>query len=158
LPPQSLELEITENVLLSDDDAWVNRIRAVREVGVGLAFDDYGTGYASLSLLKRFPLTRLKIDRSFVRDLATDADDAAIVSAVVSLGRSFGLEVIAEGVETREQVQLLTECGCEEAQGYLYGKPIVAQEFDRLLPIAATSAMKGNSLRTTRTRGVPVHR
>jgi diguanylate cyclase (GGDEF)-like protein/PAS domain S-box-containing protein len=145
LPPRSLELEITENVLLSDDDAWVNRIRAVREVGVGLAFDDYGTGYASLSLLKKFPLTRLKIDRSFVRDLATDADDAAIVSAVVSLGRGFGLEVIAEGVETREQVQLLMECGCEEAQGYLYGKPIVAQEFDRLLPSAPPFDVKGNS-------------
>jgi diguanylate cyclase (GGDEF)-like protein/PAS domain S-box-containing protein len=133
LPALSLELEITENVLLSDDDAWVSPIRALRDIGVGLAFDDYGTGYASLSLLKKFPVTRLKIDRSFVRDLASDADDAAIVSAVVSLGRNFGLEIIAEGVETQEQAQLLIECGCEEAQGYLYGKPIGARQFEEAL-------------------------
>jgi diguanylate cyclase (GGDEF)-like protein/PAS domain S-box-containing protein len=145
LPPESLELEITENVLLSDDDAWVTRIRAISEVGIRLAFDDYGTGYASLSLLKKFPLTRLKIDRSFVRDLATDADDAAIVSAVVSLGRGFGLGVIAEGVETQQQAQLLMECGCEEAQGYLYGKPIAAKEFGERLTITATAAKKTKS-------------
>ncbi len=148
LAPQFLELEITENVLLEDDDTWVSRIRAIRDLGVGLAFDDYGTGYASLSLLKRFPLTRLKIDRSFVRDLVTDPDDAAIVEAIVALGRQFNFAIIAEGVETGEQEQLLVKYGCEEAQGYLYGKPMCAAHLTAcLLADASSSAPFKNSRR-----------
>jgi diguanylate cyclase (GGDEF)-like protein/PAS domain S-box-containing protein len=146
LTPQSLELEITEDILLSDDDAWVRRMQALRKLGIGLAFDDYGTGYASLSLLKRFPLTRLKIDRSFIQNLATDVDDASIVSAVLSLGRDFKLEVIAEGVETPEQVRLLLQCGCEHAQGYLFGKPMAAAEFEQLLVTAGDGTLTTKSL------------
>ncbi|HUQ34890.1 MAG TPA: EAL domain-containing protein [Aestuariivirga sp.] len=138
LPAQFLELEITEDILLKDDDdSWVSNINALRAKGVGFAFDDYGTGYASLSLLKRFPITRLKIDRSFVRDLTSDSDDAAIVDAVITLARKFKLSVIAEGVETIEQEKHLIRSGCEVAQGYLYGKPMSAIDFNRLLESAS---------------------
>lgn len=133
LPSDRLELEITENIVLGHDDSAVAPLRELRARGVGLAFDDYGTGYASLSLLKRYPLTRLKIDREFVRDLATDPDDAAIVKAVLALGRSLNLDVIAEGIETPDQAAFLGAHGCAEAQGYYYGKPMAGSEFARLL-------------------------
>lgn len=132
LPAHALELEITENIILNNDEAMVSPLRCLRELGVGVAFDDYGTGYASLSLLKRYPLSRLKIDRSFVRDLSANIEDRAVVSAVLYLGKSFNLKVIAEGVENAEQLELLRQAGCEEAQGYLMGKPMPADEFERL--------------------------
>lgn len=129
LPPQALELEIVENVLLQNDPVTLDHLSRLREWGVGLAFDDYGTGYASLSLLKRYPVTRLKIDQSFVRNLTTNREDAAIVRAVIYLGRNFGLDVIAEGVETEAQLAFLAENGCPEAQGYLFGRPVRASAF-----------------------------
>jgi EAL domain-containing protein (putative c-di-GMP-specific phosphodiesterase class I) len=101
--------------------------------GVGIAFDDYGTGYASLSLLKRFPISRLKIDKSFVRNLCTDSEDAAVVKAIVDLAGSFGLEAIAEGVESEEQKTRLRELGCESGQGFLFGRPISAKRMMELL-------------------------
>ncbi len=131
LPASALELEITENIILSNDEAIVSPLRNLRAMGVGVAFDDYGTGYASLSLLKRYPLSRLKIDRSFVRDLGANAEDLAVVKAVLYLGKSFNLEVIAEGVENAEQLEILHRAGCEEAQGYLMGKPMPADEFEQ---------------------------
>jgi diguanylate cyclase (GGDEF)-like protein/PAS domain S-box-containing protein len=129
LPGEALELEITENIILRHDEAMVRPLHNLHHFGVGIAFDDYGTGYASLSLLKRFPLSRLKIDRSFVRDACTDPEDAAIVKAILYLGQSFGLGVVAEGVETPEQQAFLSANGCREAQGYLYGKPMPAEAF-----------------------------
>ena len=129
LPPNSLELEITETIILRHDPDVIGALEALRVMGVGIAFDDYGTGYASLSLLKRFPLTRLKIDRGFVTGLCQDRRDAAIVRAVIELSRSFGLAVIAEGVETEEQRGRLLLKGCDEAQGYLFGKPMAAEAF-----------------------------
>lgn len=131
LPGDALELEITENIIVGQDEAMIAPLKRLRALGVGIAFDDYGTGFASLSLLKRFPVTRLKIDRSFVRDACTDAEDAAVVRAIIYLGQSFGLEVIAEGVETLEQKYFLRRQRCAEAQGYLLGKPMPASDFTR---------------------------
>ena len=133
LPASLLELEITEKILLNSDSATDQLLGQIREMGVSLAFDDFGTGYASLTHLKRTPLSRLKIDRSFVRDLATDPDSAAIVSAIAALGKRLGLSIIAEGVEEASILKLLGEMGCDEAQGYLFGKPMPAAEFSRLL-------------------------
>jgi len=124
-----LELEITENTLLHEDERLVASLRRLRDLGVGLAFDDYGTGYASLSLLKRLPITRLKIDRSFISNVASDPEDAAVVRAILYLGRSFHLAVLAEGVETPAQEAFLCAHGCAGAQGYLYGRAVPAAEF-----------------------------
>lgn len=129
LPASALELEITENIILHHDEAVVASLRELRALGVGIAFDDYGTGYASLSHLKRIPLTRLKIDRSFVRDICVDKEDAAVVQAILYLGKSYGLDIIAEGIETEAQEGVLRRFGCGEGQGYLYGRPAPAEQF-----------------------------
>lgn len=129
LPAEAVELEITENILLRHDAATLSLLQALRQSGVGLAFDDYGTGYASLSFLKRFPMTRLKIDRSFIRDVHTDPGSEAVVRAILYLGRSFGMAVIAEGVETTAQLAFLKNHHCPEVQGYLLGRPLPAAAF-----------------------------
>lgn len=128
-----LELENTENIMLDDDGKSKDQLEALHAMGVGLAFDDYGTGYASLAFLKQFPITRLKIDRGFISNVRARGADAAIVQAVLLLARRFGLAVIAEGVETEEQEQLLKKWRCLQAQGYLYSKPVNASDFARLL-------------------------
>jgi len=133
LPAEALELEITENIMLRRDETIIVPLREMCAWGTGIAFDDYGTGYASLSFLKRYPVTRLKIDRTFVRELCTDNEDAAIVQAIMYLGRRFGLGVIAEGIESEAQEQALRMHGCTEAQGYLYGRPAPADALTRLL-------------------------
>ena len=129
-PAAQLELEITENIMLNDGGASKGQLQALRDMGVGLAFDDYGTGYASLAFLKQYPLTRLKIDRGFVSNLQAKGKDAAIVLAVIMLAKRFGLTVIAEGVETTEQEELLKKWRCPQAQGYLYSMPIPADAFE----------------------------
>ncbi|MDB5542329.1 MAG: hypothetical protein JWQ89_4056 [Devosia sp.] len=123
LPAHLIEVEITENTILRNDATILQTLHRLRMLGVGIAFDDYGTGYASLSMLKQYPLTRLKIDRSFVQSLVEDTRDRAVVEAIVALGDKFGLGVIAEGIETEEQRALLLEMQCREGQGYLFGKP-----------------------------------
>lgn len=133
LRPDLLELEITETTVLQVDDHVIGPLSRLRERGVGIAFDDYGTGYASLSLLKRYPLTRLKIDREFVRDLEANPDDAAIVRAVLAMGASLNFEVIAEGIETDIQALFLRLLGCGEAQGYLFGRPMPAASLEEVL-------------------------
>lgn len=129
LPPQALELEITENIALDNEEVVLPSLRELREIGVGIAFDDFGTGYASLSLLKHYPLTHLKIDQSFVQQIVESRQDEAVVRAILDIARNFDLEVIAEGVETQAQRDILRRCGCVEAQGYLFGRPESAVSF-----------------------------
>lgn len=121
--PELLEVEITESLLAQDLEKTLEVLRRIKALGVHIAVDDFGTGYSSLAYLKRFPIDKLKIDQSFVRDLETDLDDRAIAAGVVNLGHSLGLTVIAEGIETEEQRQLLHGLGCDEAQGYLFSRP-----------------------------------
>ena len=133
LDPTLLELEITEGVLMQNVDTTVATLRAIKDLGVRLAIDDFGTGYSSLSYLRRFPIDVLKIDQSFVRDLSTDSNDAALVGAIISLGRSLNLNIIAEGVETLAQLAFLKAQQCEEVQGYLFSKAVDPQTFALLL-------------------------
>ena len=130
LPPELLELELTESILLRDADEALLRLEALDALGVCMSIDDFGTGYSSLGYLKRFPIQRLKIDRSFVRGLPGDESDAGIVNAVVQMGRALHLSVIAEGVETVEQRDFLKRCGCHEFQGYLYAPALDAHAFE----------------------------
>jgi diguanylate cyclase (GGDEF)-like protein/PAS domain S-box-containing protein len=133
LPARSLELEITENIVLGQEEAILVQLRELHTSGVGIAFDDYGTGYGSLGFLKRFPVTRLKIDQSFVRAACRDTEDAAIVQAIVHLGRCFELGIIAEGVETEQQHEAIKIFGCAEGQGFFYAEPVTAEALGRCL-------------------------
>lgn len=127
--PSFLELELTETFLMQESKATDAVLQALKRLGVKLALDDFGTGYSSLSHMRRFPVDTLKVDRSFVRDLITDAADAGVVSAVIQMGKSLHMRVVAEGVETKEQVLFLRERACEEAQGYYFSRPMNAADF-----------------------------
>ncbi|HXG57881.1 MAG TPA: EAL domain-containing protein [Thermoanaerobaculia bacterium] len=129
----SLELEITETTAMSNGEVTVEVLRALRDIGVGISIDDFGTGYSSLTYLKQFPINAVKIDRAFVRDLATDEGDAAIVAAVIAIARSLHLRVIAEGVETEEQLEFLQRRSCDEAQGFLFSRPVDAAALTQAL-------------------------
>jgi EAL domain-containing protein (putative c-di-GMP-specific phosphodiesterase class I) len=129
LSARCLELELTESSILQDAAATISTMDQLKEVGVLLALDDFGTGYSSLSQLKRLPLDNLKLDQSFVRGLPGDVDDLAICTAVIAMGHALGLKVIAEGVETTEQLAVLRELGCDVVQGFLFAHPMPADEF-----------------------------
>jgi len=131
--PHSLEIEITESVLIGQPDEVARIVDAFKEEGIELAIDDFGTGYSSLAYLKRFQVDWLKIDGSFVRDVTTDANDVAIIRAIIDMGHALGLSIIAECVETEEQSEFLKSVGCDWAQGYLFGKPLSANDFTNLL-------------------------
>jgi diguanylate cyclase (GGDEF)-like protein/PAS domain S-box-containing protein len=134
LPPDVLELEITENIALGREDGALAPLKTLRSMGIGIAFDDFGTGYASLSYLTRYPLTRLKIDRSFVQMINNhSSEDTAIVRSIIVMGRNLGLEVVAEGVETTAQADFLRSEGCHELQGFLFSKPLPKEAFERFL-------------------------
>ena len=133
LPPRSLELEVTETGLMEDISTAAQHLLSLRRSGALIAIDDFGTGYSSLSYLKSLPLDKIKIDKSFVQDLIDDDDDATIVRAIIQLGRSLGMQVIAEGVETVEQEMYVINEGCHEGQGYLYSKPLPARELSIFL-------------------------
>jgi len=127
--PRRLKLELTESLLVDNVDDVIAKMTALRARGVGFSLDDFGTGYSSLSYLKRLPLDQLKIDQSFVRDVLSDPNDAAIARTIVALGHSLGLAVIAEGVETAEQRDFLLGSGCRAYQGYFFSRPLAADAF-----------------------------
>lgn len=130
LPPEYLELELTESVAMDNPLAAIGVMNNLHGRGIRMSIDDFGTGYSSLSYLKRFKIYKLKIDQSFVRDITVDADDKAIVSAIISLAKSLGMKTIAEGVETEGQLAYLREKCCDEVQGYFYSKPLPADQFE----------------------------
>lgn len=133
LPPASLELELTESLFMHDVALAVSQLHDMKALGVQLSIDDFGTGYSSFAYLRTFPIDVLKIDRSFVGDVARDADDAAIVVSIIALAHNLKLRVVAEGVETAEQLDYLRRHGCDEAQGYYFSHPLPAHEVEQLL-------------------------
>lgn len=133
LDPRYLDLELTEGTVMQNAEDTIATLHSLKEMGIRLSIDDFGTGYSSLSYLKRFPLHTLKVDRSFVKDLTKDADDEAITHAIIAMASSLGLKVIAEGVETEDQLRFLASRGCDEMQGYLFSPPLSASKITELL-------------------------
>lgn len=131
ISPSLLELEVTEDILLEDDEAVRKIFKRIQNLGVHIAFDDFGTGYASLTYLKKFPLNRLKIDQSFVRELQRGSEDEAIIEATINLSKRLGMSVIAEGIENPDTIDILRGMGCEEGQGYYFSRPMPAAEFEQ---------------------------
>jgi EAL domain-containing protein (putative c-di-GMP-specific phosphodiesterase class I) len=131
--PALLEFELTESMLMANPEAAVEILSRIKALGMRLSVDDFGTGYSSLAYLKRFPLDALKIDRTFVRDLPDDPDDAAITKAVIRLAHSLSLKVVAEGVENVDQLRELEQYGCDQIQGYYVSRPVPAQACEALL-------------------------
>ncbi len=129
LDPKLLTLEITESLLLSNNDKTMNTLNNLREMGIEIAIDDFGTGYSSLSYLKRFPVTTLKIDRHFINDLPEDREDADLVEAILSMSQSLKLKLVAEGVETSRQYQFLKDRNCAMIQGYFLSRPLPLESF-----------------------------
>jgi EAL domain-containing protein (putative c-di-GMP-specific phosphodiesterase class I) len=133
LQPYNLELEVTESVAIQSEVTVIHDLNRLKEMGVRLSVDDFGTGYSSLSYLKLLPVNTIKIDKSFIRDIQIDVNDAAIVTAIIKMSQSLGLTVIAEGVETQAQLEFLKSHDCDEMQGYLFSRPLPADEFATLL-------------------------
>jgi EAL domain-containing protein (putative c-di-GMP-specific phosphodiesterase class I) len=140
LEPRCLELELTESVLMARAESTAAILQTLRERGIQVAIDDFGTGYSSLSYLRKFPVDALKIDQSFVRQISTAGDDTALVAAVIGMARSLKLRVVAEGVETPEELAFLRAHRCDEAQGYYFSPPLLPQQFARLLETGITKA------------------
>lgn len=133
LEPQYLDLELTESSIMQSADSAMRTLGELREMGIEISIDDFGTGYSSLAYLKQLPIDTLKIDQSFVREMITESDSSAIVQTIIALALNLNQKVVAEGVETEEQLKLLYQLGCEQAQGFLFSKPIPAEEFEKLL-------------------------
>jgi len=133
IKPGMLEMELTETCLMDNPEAGIQLVRDMKDMGLSLAMDDFGTGYSSLSYLKRFTMDTLKIDQSFVRGLPDDKQDTAIASTIISMARNLDLKVLAEGVETKEQLAFMVEHGCDEVQGYYFSKPFTAEKVQPLL-------------------------
>jgi EAL domain-containing protein (putative c-di-GMP-specific phosphodiesterase class I) len=133
MAPEYLELELTESIVMNDSEFAIANIQALKNLKLKLSIDDFGTGYSSLSYLKRFAIDKLKIDQSFIADIGHDKGDEAIIKAIISLAKALGQQVIAEGVETQEQMDFLRENHCHEIQGYLYSKPLSAKDMTAFL-------------------------
>ena len=133
LAAQYLELELTESLLLANADVTLSVLRELKVMGVTLAIDDFGTGYSNFTSLRQFGVSKLKIDRSFIKDVATNPNDSAITAAIISMGKSLKLKVIAEGVETEEQMAFLRAHHCDEIQGYYFSKPLVVDQVPDML-------------------------
>jgi len=133
MPPTLLQLEVTESMVMQNVSRAVKILDAIQSRGIRLAIDDFGTGYSSMSLMKQFPIDTIKIDRSFVRDLPDDPEDQAIAHAIIRMGKALGMTVVAEGVETEEQLAFLRHHGCDQMQGYLFSKPLPAEKMVELL-------------------------
>jgi len=133
LPAQCLELEITESITMHDVNQAIATMHDLKQLGIHISIDDFGTGYSSLNYLRMFPIQTLKIDKSFVHDISDDPDEAAIASSIIAMAHSLKLNVIAEGVETEEQLDFLRERNCDEMQGYLFSGPVQASDFEKLL-------------------------
>jgi len=132
-PAENLELEITESMVMRNAEDAIKVLQALRDTGVRIAIDDFGTGYSSLAYLKRFPIDCVKIDRSFIRDLPEDRDDASITRSIIAMAHNMELEVVAEGVETVPQLDFLHAHGCDEIQGFLFSKPLAIGAFEQFL-------------------------
>jgi EAL domain-containing protein (putative c-di-GMP-specific phosphodiesterase class I) len=141
LDPRSLELELTEGILMKRAESAASVLQSLRVHGVRIAVDDFGTGYSSLSYLRKFPIDAIKIDQSFVRQITMTPDDTTIVSAIISMGQSMKLRVIAEGVETQKELEFLQAQQCDEAQGYYFSRPVPAQQFAKLLETGIPEAV-----------------
>jgi EAL domain-containing protein (putative c-di-GMP-specific phosphodiesterase class I) len=133
LPPRFLELELTESLLLPDNDAAIDLLRTLRRLGIRLSLDDFGTGYTSLGYLKRLPFDNLKVAQSFVKNISVNPNDAAIVRAILSLSKTLGFEVTAEGVETRQHVDFFQTYGCDLAQGHFFSPALPVAAFEEFL-------------------------
>jgi len=133
IPPEAIEIEITEHLLMKDAESVIAKVRQLRHAGLQVAIDDFGTRYSSLNYLRRFAVSRIKIDQSFVRDLTASHDSTAIIQAILGIAKSFNLRILAEGVETELQRQTLDRLGCDEMQGYLFSRPLSATALDAFL-------------------------
>jgi EAL domain-containing protein (putative c-di-GMP-specific phosphodiesterase class I) len=155
LDPKWLELELTESLMLDDSETTIKIMRTLRRLGVSLSLDDFGTGWSSLSYLRRFPINRIKIDRSFLRDIASEPTAEAVVRSIINLGRDLGLACVAEGVETAEQLNYFRKQNCEEVQGFLYS-PAIPEADCRVLLRAGTLSVPGtHSIPFAKTRKAP---
>jgi len=133
MAPNLLELEITESMVMHNPEHIISILAKIKSMGVRLAIDDFGTGYSSLAQIKHFPIDTLKVDRSFIRNIPQDAEDKAITEAIIAMGKTLSLTVVAEGVETEEQMNFLKEHSCDEMQGFYFSKPVVPEQFADLL-------------------------
>jgi predicted signal transduction protein with EAL and GGDEF domain len=140
MDPCNLELELTETVLMEDAESAMQTLRALKDIGVQLAVDDFGVGYSSFSYLRKFPLDALKVDRSFINDISSNPDNAMILSALINIGKSLKHRVVAEGVETEEQLHFLQQEGCSEGQGYFFCRPVIAEKFAEFLERGVTES------------------
>ncbi|MEH6814294.1 MAG: EAL domain-containing protein, partial [Motiliproteus sp.] len=143
LPPEKLTIEITESLLIEDDERVLQQLQEIRSMGISLSIDDFGTGYSSLSYLKKFPINVLKIDRSFIIDLSNNTEDRALVAGIISMADSLNLKVVAEGVETAEQADFLKSKDCVYAQGFLYSQALPASEFNAYVETCVTEIFSG---------------